>query len=79
MVAAWQGVGFVHGVCNTDNFSILGETIDYGCTCLLHCNATLLMLGVDLSAVALLGEARLVCLRLQLLHCHKQNWSSLQQ
>lgn len=31
MVALWQSVGFVHGVCNTDNFSILGETIDYGC------------------------------------------------
>ncbi|CAL8469913.1 g9455 [Coccomyxa elongata] len=30
MVALWQSVGFVHGVCNTDNFSILGETIDYG-------------------------------------------------
>lgn len=30
MVALWQGVGFVHGVMNTDNFSILGLTIDYG-------------------------------------------------
>lgn len=30
MVARWQGVGFVHGVMNTDNFSILGLTIDYG-------------------------------------------------
>lgn len=30
MVAMWQGVGFVHGVMNTDNFSILGLTIDYG-------------------------------------------------
>jgi uncharacterized protein YdiU (UPF0061 family) len=31
LVALWQCVGFVHGVGNTDNFSILGETIDYGC------------------------------------------------
>lgn len=31
LVAAWQGLGFVHGVLNTDNMSILGETIDYGC------------------------------------------------
>ena len=31
LVAQWQAVGFVHGVGNTDNFSILGETIDYGC------------------------------------------------
>lgn len=30
MIAKWQGVGFVHGVMNTDNFSILGLTIDYG-------------------------------------------------
>ncbi|SBS31451.1 hypothetical protein MAQ5080_01978 [Marinomonas aquimarina] len=30
MVAKWQSVGFQHGVMNTDNFSILGETIDYG-------------------------------------------------
>lgn len=29
-VALWQGVGFVHGVLNTDNTSILGLTIDYG-------------------------------------------------
>ncbi len=26
----WQRVGFVHGVMNTDNMSILGQTIDYG-------------------------------------------------
>ena len=30
MVAAWQAVGFCHGVMNTDNMSILGLTIDYG-------------------------------------------------
>lgn len=30
MVAEWQRVGFTHGVCNSDNFSILGDTIDYG-------------------------------------------------
>ena len=30
MVAAWQSVGFCHGVMNTDNMSILGLTIDYG-------------------------------------------------
>ena len=30
LVAKWQAVGFVHGVLNTDNMSILGETIDYG-------------------------------------------------
>ena len=30
MVADWMRVGFVHGVMNTDNMSILGLTIDYG-------------------------------------------------
>ena len=30
MVLDWQRVGFVHGVMNTDNMSILGLTIDYG-------------------------------------------------
>ncbi|CAN0902015.1 Protein adenylyltransferase SelO, partial [Linum grandiflorum] len=30
VVARWQGVGFTHGVLNTDNMSILGLTIDYG-------------------------------------------------
>ncbi len=30
LVAKWQSVGFVHGVMNTDNTTISGETIDYG-------------------------------------------------
>jgi uncharacterized protein YdiU (UPF0061 family) len=30
LVALWQSVGFVHGVMNTDNMVISGETIDYG-------------------------------------------------
>ena len=30
LVAKWLGVGFIHGVMNTDNVSIAGETIDYG-------------------------------------------------
>ncbi|MEJ0027076.1 MAG: YdiU family protein [Rhizomicrobium sp.] len=30
LVARWQLVGFIHGVMNTDNTSIAGETIDYG-------------------------------------------------
>ena len=30
VVAGWMRVGFVHGVLNTDNMSILGLTIDYG-------------------------------------------------
>ena len=30
MVVHWMRVGFVHGVMNTDNMSMLGLTIDYG-------------------------------------------------
>ncbi|KAJ3694656.1 hypothetical protein LUZ60_000033 [Juncus effusus] len=30
LIARWQGVGFTHGVLNTDNMSVLGLTIDYG-------------------------------------------------
>jgi len=30
LMVHWMRVGFVHGVMNTDNLSILGETIDYG-------------------------------------------------
>jgi uncharacterized protein YdiU (UPF0061 family) len=30
LIAQWQTVGFCHGVMNTDNFSILGLTLDYG-------------------------------------------------
>ncbi|WP_247596826.1 protein adenylyltransferase SelO [Hydrogenophaga sp. PAMC20947] len=30
LIAQWMGVGFIHGVMNTDNMTISGETIDYG-------------------------------------------------
>ncbi len=30
LMAQWQSLGFCHGVMNTDNFSILGLTLDYG-------------------------------------------------
>ncbi len=30
MIAYWQAYGFCHGVMNTDNFSILGDTFDFG-------------------------------------------------
>ncbi|MEJ6388239.1 protein adenylyltransferase SelO [Gymnodinialimonas ulvae] len=30
LIAAWMGVGFIHGVMNTDNMTLSGETIDYG-------------------------------------------------
>lgn len=30
LISQWQAVGFIHGVMNTDNITISGETIDYG-------------------------------------------------
>ncbi|CUH40909.1 hypothetical protein JSE7799_03649 [Jannaschia seosinensis] len=30
LIARWMGLGFIHGVMNTDNMTISGETIDYG-------------------------------------------------
>jgi len=30
LIAHWMSIGFIHGVMNTDNMSISGETIDYG-------------------------------------------------
>ena len=30
LIAKWMSVGFIHGVMNTDNFTISGETLDYG-------------------------------------------------
>jgi uncharacterized protein YdiU (UPF0061 family) len=30
LVAKWLSIGFIHGVMNTDNMSVAGETIDYG-------------------------------------------------
>ena len=30
LIASWQLVGFIHGVMNTDNMALSGETIDYG-------------------------------------------------
>lgn len=30
LIAAWQAVGFCHGVMNSDNMSIIGDTFDYG-------------------------------------------------
>src|SRR5690606_35216490 len=39
LVAQWMGVGFIHGVMNTDNTALSGETIDYGpCAFMDHYN-----------------------------------------
>src|SRR5690606_10473753 len=30
LIAGWMSIGFIHGVMNTDNMAVSGETIDYG-------------------------------------------------
>jgi uncharacterized protein YdiU (UPF0061 family) len=48
LIARWLGVGFVHGVMNTDNSSISGETIDYGpCAFLDEYNASKTFSSID--------------------------------
>ena len=48
LIAKWQSIGFVHGVMNTDNTSIFGETIDYGpCAFLDHYNPNACFSSID--------------------------------
>ncbi|MFP5488500.1 MAG: protein adenylyltransferase SelO, partial [Acidimicrobiia bacterium] len=48
LVARWMHVGFVHGVMNTDNTTISGETIDYGpCAFLEHHDPAAVFSSID--------------------------------
>ncbi|WP_417714252.1 protein adenylyltransferase SelO [Pseudophaeobacter arcticus] len=48
LIAAWMSVGFIHGVMNTDNSSISGETIDYGpCAFMDHYRADQVFSSID--------------------------------
>jgi len=48
LVARWLHIGFIHGVMNTDNTSISGETIDYGpCAFLDHYDPTQVFSSID--------------------------------
>jgi len=48
LVAQWMGVGFVHGVMNTDNCTLSGETIDYGpCAFMDHYDAATVFSSID--------------------------------
>lgn len=48
LVARWMHVGFVHGVMNTDNTSVCGETIDYGpCAFLDHYDPAAVFSSID--------------------------------
>jgi uncharacterized protein YdiU (UPF0061 family) len=48
LIADWLGVGFIHGVMNTDNMAISGETIDYGpCAFMDHYDANTVFSSID--------------------------------
>ena len=48
LVAQWMNVGFIHGVMNTDNMTISGETIDYGpCAFLEACDPAAVFSSID--------------------------------
>jgi uncharacterized protein YdiU (UPF0061 family) len=48
LIAAWMLVGFIHGVMNTDNMSIAGETIDYGpCAFMDHYDPAMVFSSID--------------------------------
>ncbi len=48
LVAAWMSLGFIHGVMNTDNTSVSGETLDYGpCAFLDHYDPAKVFSSID--------------------------------
>lgn len=48
LIARWMHVGFIHGVMNTDNMTISGETIDYGpCAFMDHYNPDTVFSSID--------------------------------
>jgi uncharacterized protein YdiU (UPF0061 family) len=48
LIARWMNVGFIHGVMNTDNMTLTGETIDYGpCAFMDHYNPATVFSSID--------------------------------
>lgn len=48
LVAQWMGLGFIHGVMNTDNMTISGETIDFGpCAFMDHYDPKMVYSSID--------------------------------
>jgi len=48
LIAQWMNVGFIHGVMNTDNMTISGETIDYGpCAFMEACDPATVFSSID--------------------------------
>jgi uncharacterized protein YdiU (UPF0061 family) len=62
LVAKWMNLGFVHGVMNTDNVTISGETIDYGpCAFLDGYSAAQVFSSIDKGGRYAFGQQALVC------------------
>ena len=62
LVARWMNLGFVHGVMNTDNVTISGETIDYGpCAFLDAYSAGQVFSSIDSGGRYAFGQQPLVC------------------
>jgi uncharacterized protein YdiU (UPF0061 family) len=48
LVSAWMNVGFIHGVMNTDNMAVSGETIDFGpCAFMDHHDPMMVFSSID--------------------------------
>jgi uncharacterized protein YdiU (UPF0061 family) len=48
LIASWMRVGFIHGVMNTDNMALSGETIDYGpCAFMEHYDPATVFSSID--------------------------------
>jgi uncharacterized protein YdiU (UPF0061 family) len=49
LIASWMHVGFIHGVMNTDNMAVSGETIDYGpCAFMDHYDPATVFSSIDI-------------------------------
>jgi uncharacterized protein YdiU (UPF0061 family) len=62
LVAKWMSVGFIHGVMNTDNVSIAGETIDYGpCAFMNSYRASTVFSSIDEQGRYAYGNQPAIC------------------
>ncbi len=62
LIARWMSVGFIHGVMNTDNVSIAGETIDYGpCAFMNSYNPSTVFSSIDDGGRYAYGNQPAIC------------------
>ena len=61
LIVNWMRVGFIHSVCNTDNVTISGETIDYGpCAFMNSYNPSTVFSSIDLKGRYSFGNQPLI-------------------